>query len=106
MKGIASDLAPIIEGLQLQIDALCLIDGDPPKSEILRIAQVFCRMNDDQQAQFFVEVARIMDAWPDMGTLKQAYYIGRHLATCECSTDSGREFVHGIYEAIKQKGTP
>ncbi len=95
-------LEPIIAGLQAQLDALHQLSGDPPDAAIREIAKTFSRMNDDQQARFFNEVAAIMKDWPtDGGMASQAYYIGRHLRTCECSTDEARIFIHDIYTAMK-----
>ena len=67
------------------------------------IAQAFCKMDDDAQAQFFVRVAARMHAWKRAGAADtQAHFIGKHLATCECSTHEARELVFGIAESIKE----
>lgn len=65
------------------------------------IADLFCAMTDDGQAQFFVHVAALMAKWPrsDAATF-QALTIGRHLRDCECSTDGGREFIRSIIYAM------
>ena len=95
-------LEPVIAVLQQQIDALCEVAGDPPASTIRAAAQSFCRMNDDQQAQFFVVVAEIMGGWKGGSMSNQAYYIGKHLRDCECSTEAARDFVRSISVAIEQ----
>lgn len=69
-------------------------DADPSL-----LARAFCRLDDDGQAQFFVEAARIMATWAGAGMDMQAHYIGRHLRDCECSTPGGRELVRLIADA-------
>lgn len=66
------------------------------------MAAVFCEWDDEQQAQFFVEVAATMQAWPrpDAHTF-QAFYIGGHLKTCACSTDGARDFVRAIADRLE-----
>lgn len=63
------------------------------------LARAFCRLDDDGQARFFVEAARIMAEWPGAGMDMQAHYIGRHLRDCECSTPGGRDLVRLIADA-------
>jgi hypothetical protein len=67
------------------------------------IARRFCRMNDDQQAKFFVEVARVMGEWkaPSFGMGWQAQAIGNHLRTCECSTPAAREFIANVHYGMQ-----
>ena len=70
------------------------------------IAEVFCQMDDDAQAQFFVEAAKIMSAWPGViARSMQAQYIGAHLRDCECSTYEARDLIESIHYA-KPPGTP
>lgn len=67
------------------------------------LAERFCELDDDAQAQFFVHVARIAEAWfaQGFGTApQQAFNIGKHLATCECSTHEARAFVRNIHDAM------
>lgn len=65
------------------------------------IAELFCAMTDDGQAQFFVHVAATMAKWPRVGACEtQAFYIGKHLRDCECSTEGGREFIRSIIYAM------
>ena len=94
-------LSDIIAGLQSQIDALYqLVGEDPPDAMIRTLAETFSRMNDDQQAKFFNEVAAIMKRWPNFGMGQQAFYIGRHLKRCECSTEDARDFIREVHEAM------
>jgi hypothetical protein len=62
-----------------------------------KIAEAFCELDDDAQAQFFVSMARIMRSWKTpAGWTVQAWNIGRHLATCTCVTEDAREVVREI----------
>jgi hypothetical protein len=65
----------------------------------VEIAEAFCELDDEQQAQFFIEAARIAEGWPANPRVMQWYSIGRHLATCSCSTWEAREMVRVIGEA-------
>ena len=96
------NLELVIIALQQQIDVLCEMAGDPPAAMIQAIAQSFCRMNDDQQAKFFVAVATIMGRWKGGTMSNQAYYIGKHLRDCACSTGDAREFVRTMSTAMDQ----
>lgn len=61
------------------------------------LAAAFCELNDDDQAQFFIEVAAIAEAWDHaFGPSWQWARVGRHLATCDCSTDAARDLVQTI----------
>lgn len=83
--------------VRAQADRLLAALGDDlPDSAVQPLAVEFCKLDDDQQAKFFVEVARIMDVWGPGKRDTQAWYIGRHLATCHCATEEGREFVRMI----------
>jgi hypothetical protein len=90
--------------LRAQADQLLAALGDTvPDSAIRPLAVEFCKMDDDQQAQFFVEVARIMDAWGSGKRDSQAWHIGNHLATCACSTEEAREFVRMIAARVADR---
>ncbi len=96
------DIRNIAVALRAQADQLLAALGDTlPDTAIRPLAVEFCKMDDDQQAQFFVEVARIMDTWGDGKRDTQAWYIGKHLATCQCSTPEAREFITMVAGAIK-----
>ena len=66
-----------------------------------QLAGLFSELDDDAQAKFFVEVARIMQSWTPYERDMQAAYIGRHLRDCECSTESARELVAEIARAMQ-----
>ena len=65
------------------------------------IAELFCDLDDEKQAQFFIECGEIMKTWKGGGRPLQACLIGSHLRTCACSTFEARELVREIAEAIE-----
>lgn len=66
-----------------------------------QLAEAFCEMDDDAQAQFFVECAKIMDTWGVLARQMQSMLIGNHLRDCECSTLQARELVEMIADSMK-----
>jgi hypothetical protein len=65
----------------------------------LDVAEQFAEMSDEEQAQVFIEVARIARTW--MGTnMDQWYAVGGHLRTCSCSTPEARDMVRRIAEGV------
>lgn len=100
------ELRDIAAALRAQADRLITELGDElPDAAIRPLAVDFCKLDDDQQAKFFVEVARIMDTWGLGKRDQQAWYIGRHLATCECATPEAREFVGMVAESCHRDRT-
>lgn len=69
-----------------------------------QLAEAFCDLNDEDQAQFLIEAARIALAWRDGGY--QWHLVGRHLQSCECSTDDARSLVKDIYDGIETPTPP
>jgi len=72
------------------------------------LAEQFCELDDDAQAQFFVHVARIAATWPPTQFAAdaagwQAGEIGKHLKTCSCSTEEARDFVRNIAAAMEDR---
>lgn len=61
-----------------------------------QLAQAFCDMNDEQQAQFFIEAAKLAADFPPNPTFDQWHAVGRHLRTCSCSGPEARELVRQI----------
>lgn len=79
----------------------------------LELATAFCELDDEAQAQFFIEAARIAETWREdvkagtsYGPGWQWYSIGRHLKTCSCSTEEAREMVREISRAASQEDEP
>jgi hypothetical protein len=64
------------------------------------LAEAFCDLDDERQAEFFIEVAAIARQWPAGGASMQFWRIGRHLATCPCATDDARELVHDLAAGV------
>jgi hypothetical protein len=65
------------------------------------LADIFCEFDDDQQARFFVRVAAVMHGWGGGKLDMQAYYIGEHLKSCECSSPEARYLVRVIADAAE-----
>ena len=63
------------------------------------IAEAFCGLNDEGQAQVFIEVAKLAATW-DGRPGYQWWLVGRHLRNCECSTDEARDIVREIASAM------
>lgn len=51
------------------------------KLSIKEIAEAFCDLNDEDQAQFFVEAARIGASWEPTANVFQWFSVGKHLRT-------------------------
>lgn len=68
------------------------------------LATAFCDMDDEAQAQFFIDCADIMQGWHAANREMQAMYIGRHLRDCACSTDAARDLVRNIADAAGKDG--
>ena len=68
------------------------------------IAQAFCEMTDDDQAQVICKIAAIMNPPEGFdGVVNwecQMERVGKHLAECECATEGGRNVVRAIYDAM------
>ncbi len=58
-------------------------------------AEIFCEWGDEEQAQFFIEAARIAETW-DGPPSWQWYRVGRHLHTCKCATPESRDMVQEL----------
>lgn len=57
--------------------------------DVTLAAQWFCGLSDDQQAQFFIEVAAIASPWGD----SQWYHVGERLRR---STDEARDMIKNL----------
>ena len=68
-----------------------------------QLAEAFCELCDEGQAQFFIEVARVSAAWPG-GAGMQWRNVGRHLRTCACSNEETRDLVNEIASAMRCEG--
>ena len=70
----------------------------------LLVAQMFAELTDDDQAQVFIEVAKIAATW-DRHSGMQWFAIGRHLRDCECSTYDARDLVRDIASGLDPDAT-
>lgn len=68
--------------------------------DVEHLAEQFAALTDDAQAQFLCFAAARLGAAAE----DQARFIGRHLRTCECSTEAGRAFVAEIVAAMRDAG--
>jgi len=59
----------------------------------------FCGLTDEQQADFFIEVARQAEKWEHHQS-GQWWLVGAHLRNCECSTDEARELVRNLAHGL------
>jgi hypothetical protein len=66
-----------------------------------QLAEAFCELDDEAQAQFFIECARIGETWETRATCFQWHAVGRHLRDCECSTYEAREMVRDIAACLE-----
>lgn len=69
---------------------------------IRTLAEIFCAMDDDRQARFFVEVAAIMESWGVGKADSQAWFIGGHLRNCKCSTEQARELIRSLANGLER----
>lgn len=73
--------------------------------DLATAAKWFAALDDDTQAQFFVEVCKAAREWPagkgvNLGPSYQWYLIGSHLRNCACSSDDAREMVRSMHEGL------
>lgn len=67
------------------------------------LALAFCQLDDDGQAQFFVEVARTFAAWPEPAAAAlQVSAIARHMRTCECSSPDAIDWVRDLAASLEE----
>lgn len=64
------------------------------------LAEAFCDLNDEDQAQVLIEAAKIASEWPTNNGM-QWFYVGRHLKNCECSTEEARDLVRDIAHGLE-----
>ena len=66
--------------------------------DVSHLAEQFAALTDDAQAQFICMAAAKLGSAMNM----QAFYVGNHLRTCQCSTPQGREFITEIAKAMEK----
>lgn len=60
----------------------------------------FAGLDDEQQAQFFIDVAEHAKKWPKPACF-QWFSVGRHLRNCDCSTTEARDLITEIAGGIE-----
>lgn len=66
----------------------------------LLVAEMIAALDDEQQAQVFIELAQIAATWTHR-TCMQWFSVGRHLRNCACSTEEARDLVRDIASGIE-----
>ena len=80
------------------LDGIPLFDSgerDAMRDAVRAVATFYAGLTDDEQAQFFEHVGKIMADWraPSYGADWQQAAIGEHMAACKCITAVGRDFL-------------
>ena len=70
-----------------------------PPMTIEAVAAWFCGLDDELQADFFVQVARLAEHWPERQR-QQWLQVGGHLATCECSTPGAVALIDALHDGL------
>jgi len=68
--------------------------------DIETAARWFAELDDDNQARFFVAVAKHSMAWPQYGRDVQWFRVGSHLKNCECATEEARQIVRDMHDGL------
>lgn len=69
--------------------------------DIKTAAKWFSALSDEQQADFFVEVAEAAKQWKCQGRWGYQFWLtGRHLRDCDCSNDDARQLIREIAEGM------
>ena len=71
-----------------------------------QLAEQFCDYDDEAQAQFFIEIARIIKTCDNAGGTIHWLSVGRHLSTCTCSTQDARDLVYEMARDISFRANP
>lgn len=93
----------------LALDGIPLFDSGEQNhaaGAVKALAAAWCGLSDDEQAQFFEEVGRITEAWPNGDGDRQSWFIGRHMRRCQCISDAGRTFLRSIVSGMDYRDEP
>jgi hypothetical protein len=67
-----------------------------------QLAEAFCELGDEEQADFFIAAARIaLEKWTHPACM-QWHAVGRHLRDCSCSTYDAQQMVSDIADALRE----
>lgn len=65
------------------------------------IAEAFCELNDEEQADVFIHAAKIASGWGGpFGDDWQWMKVGQHLQSCTCSTDGARSMIQELFYGL------
>lgn len=67
----------------------------PVSITIEKLAELFCDLDDDGMAKFFVAVAAKAETWEKPADFQWAF-VAEHLVTCECSSHDAREMIRSL----------
>jgi hypothetical protein len=86
-------------GYRVEIESKTTVELD-----VELVAKWFCELDDEKQADFFIQVAKRAKGWErDQG--HQWWLVGRHLVNCICGTTEALDLVaelsYGIQSAKK-----
>ena len=74
-----------------------------------QLGRIFIDLDSDQQTEFFVAAAEhAKSTWTrgERDCESQGYEIGRHLRTCECSSELARNLVEHIAYGMQVESSP
>ena len=74
---------------------------DAKKIDLDSLANTFCELDDEGQAEFFIRVAAIASKW-ESRQHQQWWAVGRHLRDCDCSNDTARDMLFTIAQGLKR----
>ena len=82
----------------LSIDGAVVFSSAP--TQPATVAALFAGMNDDEQAQFFEDVGRLIAQWEGTAGERQLWAVGRHMKMCACITSRGRDVLRTLVAAM------
>lgn len=68
-----------------------------------QLAELFCQLNDEQQADFFIACAKYAREKWDGPQSMQWFSVGAHLRTCACSTFEARQMVSDLHSGLAEE---
>jgi len=79
-----------------------IVRTDEVEIDLVTCAKWFAGLDDEKQAQFFIEVAKEAMTWPSgsVSLWQQFERMGDHLRTCYCSNDLARDVIYAIHAGM------
>lgn len=68
--------------------------------DVATVAAWFSELNDEDQADFFIEVAKRAEDWAVLPAM-QWMRVGGHLRTCTCATHEARELIRSLHYGLE-----